>query len=508
LPWWNDRVFYEVFVRSFFDSDGNSVGDLQGLISKLDYLNDSDPNTDTDLGITGIWLMPVNESPSYHGYDVVDYFQINKSYGTNEDFRQFLAEAHKRDIVVIIDLVLNHTSQHHPWFLDSRTPGSEHDTWYIWEEEKPDYLGPWNQLVWHKFGDRYYYGVFWGGMPDLNYHNGEVTKAMYDVIRFWLEDMGVDGFRLDAIKHLIEDGPVQENTAETHAWLAAFDNYVHTLAPDALTVGEVWNPTDDVAVYVNNDELDLAFEFNLAEAIIESIQNGNSRRLETVQAAILQAYPQGQYAVFLTNHDQNRVMSQLIGKTDSAKVASTLLLTNPGVPFIYYGEEIGMQGENPHERIRTPMQWDDTPGTAGFTSGTPWEELAEAYETFNVDAETGDPDSLLNHYRGLIRLRNDHPALRTGTMWLVQSDAPAVYSYLRHSPEETLLVLVNLSKEPVEDYRLTLEKGPLRETSGAVLLSGKGQPTAPTLNARGGFDSYVPLPSLAPRSSLILQLSP
>jgi alpha-amylase len=514
MPWWNERVFYEVFVRSFFDSDGDGIGDLQGLVARLDYLNDGDPTSGDDLGVTGVWLMPVAESPSYHGYDVVDYWQVEQDYGTNADLRQFIAEAHRRGIVVIVDLVLNHTSNQHPWFLDAQTPGSEHETWYIWRTERPLYLGPWGQPVWHQADGRYYYGVFWEGMPDLNYENEVVTDVMYDVAHFWLQDMGVDGFRLDAIKHLIEDGRVQENTPATHAWLEGLHRFVRSVTPDALIVGEAWTETAEVIKYIG-DEIDVAFEFDLAQAILDSISKGDSQALVAAQAQVLKLYPQGQYAVFLTNHDQNRVMAQLKNDPGAAKVAATLLLTNPGVPFIYYGEEIGMWGVKPDERIRTPMQWDGGE-TAGFTSGVPWEDLARDHETANVAVQDSEPDSLLNHYRQLIRLRQAHPALRVGDMALVDGDTRQVYSFVRHTSEETLLVVVNLSDEPLSAYALTLESGPLsgtpfdqaHGTPGATLLLGEGQPVAPTPNAAGGFDAYTPLPELAPRGSFVIRLGP
>ena len=355
LPWWNDHIFYEVFVRSFKDSDGDGIGDLQGLISMLDYLNDGDPQTDTDLGVTGLWLMPVAQSPSYHGYDVTDYLTIEEDYGTNEDFKRLMAEAHKRGMVVIVDLVMNHTSSEHPWFIESQNPSSPYRTWYIWDDSPLQYPSPWGTQVWHPLGDSYYYGLFWSGMPDLNYNNGEVTLAMREVIQYLLQEMGVDGFRLDAVRHLIENGPVQQNTPATHAWLEDFYRYVHTLSPDALTVGEVWDTTDAVVEYVG-DEVDIAFEFDLAQAILTSIKDGDNQELITVQDRILESYGQGQYAAFLTNHDQNRVINQLQRNRERARIAATLLLTNPGVPFIYYGEEIGMRGIKPDEDIRRPMQ--------------------------------------------------------------------------------------------------------------------------------------------------------
>jgi glycosidase len=212
-PWWNDTVFYEVFLRSFYDSNGDGIGDINGLIEKLDYLNDGDPKTKTDLGITGIWLMPIFPSPSYHGYDVKDYYEINPDYGTMEDFNRLLEEAHLRGIRIVIDFVINHTSTEHPWFIEARKgEDSLYRNLYIWSEQKPDYLGPWGQPVWHaNYDQTYYYGVFWSGMPDLNFENQEVTNEINRIAAFWLEDIGVDGFRVDGARHLIEDGDIQKN---------------------------------------------------------------------------------------------------------------------------------------------------------------------------------------------------------------------------------------------------------------------------------------------------------
>lgn len=504
MPWWNDRIFYEIFVRSFQDSDGDGIGDLQGLISRLDYLNDGDPATDDDLGVTGIWLMPVMESPSYHGYDVVDYYTIEQDYGDMEDFKALLEEAHKRGIVVIVDLVMNHTSVQHPWFQESRIPGSEKEDWYIWEDQPSFSSGPWGQTVWHEDNGRYYYGIFWEGMPDLNLTNPEVTEQLYDINRYWLEDVGVDGFRLDAVKHLIEEGRKQGNTNATHAWLEDYHDYYKSISPYALTVGEAWTQTDEAVEYIP-DEVDIVFEFDLARGMLDSANSGVRGPVAIAQGTVDRFYPPGQYAAILSNHDQDRVMTQLGGDVAAAKLAATMLLTNEGVPFIYYGEEIGMQGQKPDERIRTPMQWDDSV-TAGFTDGRPWQTLAPGHEDANVAGEDEDPDSLLNHYRTLTHLRNAHPALRVGDLIRLKSSDQAVYAYLRQSDDELILVLLNLGDAAVEDYRLSLKAGDLSGDFTPTMLFGEGEPTAPALNASGGFDAYTPLPQLAPQSSYIIRL--
>jgi len=503
--WWNERVFYEIFVRSFYDSDGDGIGDLQGIIEKLDYLNDGDPATTTDLGVTGLWLMPVMESPSYHGYDVSDYGKINEDYGTNEDFQQLMAEAHARGIAVIVDLVINHTSSQHPWFVMSADGDPAYADYYIWSDTDPGYGGPSGQQVWHPLGSRYYYGLFSSEMPDLNYYNPAVNDEIHNVVKFWLDDMGVDGFRLDAVKYIIEEGENQENTPSTLEWMRGFNDFVHSVSPDALTVGEIWSGSSIVSKYVPN-QVNLAFEFDLATTIVDGVRRRSKDAITAVQTQALELYPPGQYAAFLTNHDQNRVMNAFRDDLGSAKVAATILLTNPGVPFIYYGEEIGMNGAKPDERIRTPMQWTDNAENAGFSSATPWESLDSSYETANVAAQTDDPDSLLNHYRSLINLRSQHPALQIGEFLIVESSERPIYSFIRHTPDETLLILINLNHREIDDYELNLSEGPLNRAASAELLFGEAEVSAPTVNANGGFDSYIPIPVLPPRSSFIIRL--
>ena len=501
---WQDRVFYEVFVRSFYDGDGDGIGDLRGLIKRLDYLNDGDPTTTDDLGITGIWLMPVAESPSYHGYDVTNYRVIERDYGTNEDFREFMAEAHARGIAVIVDLVVNHTSVQHPWFVDSaRGPESPYDDYYVWSEDNPGYGGPDNQKVWHELNGRWYYGLFWDGMPDLNYNNPVVTSEMEDIARFWLEDMGVDGFRLDAIKHIVEEGQDQEHTGSTLAWMRDFNGFIKQVNPDALTVGEVWSGSPIVARYVP-DAVDMAFEFDLAATMVDAARRRSGSALAQVQARALELYPQ--YAAFLTNHDQNRVMTEMGGDVGAAKVAASLLLTGPGIPFIYYGEEIGMQGQKPDPRIRTPMQWGSNTINAEFTTGDPWEPLSDGVDEFNVADQIVDPDSLLNHYRALIHLRNDHEALRRGEMTLIDSSERPVYAFLRHTENEILLVLINMNHREMTGYTLSLEAGPLAGVNRAEVLLGAGTANLPDINEAGGFTDYVPLATLPPRSTTIIRL--
>lgn len=509
FPWWNDVVFYEIFVRSFYDSDGDGIGDLNGVIEKLDYLNDGDPATTDDLGVTGIWLMPIMVSPSYHGYDVVDYFQVDPDYGTNEDFLRLMDEAHARGIRVIVDLVMNHTSTQHPWFIESKDPNSDKRDWYIWADEAPGYLGPWGQSVWHSDPSGYFYGVFWSGMPDLNYENPNVTFAMFDAARFWLEEMNVDGFRLDAIKHMVEEDQAQENTRSTHDWLEEFFAFYKAVNPDALTVGEAWTATQQVLDYTG-DEVDIAFQFDLALDILNSSDTGITSVFSKTQQEVYDAFPANQYATFITNHDQNRVMSQLDEDEGKAQVAAAILLTGPGVPFIYYGEEIGMTGTKPDEDIRLPMQWASNGPKVGFTAGTPWRPAADDFPVRSVARQTDNPDSLLSLYRDLIHLRNNHEALRVGSWTLVEANSSRLYTFLRQTENETIVVVINMNRNPVttEDYSLELAEGSLVGEVTAVSLYGAELTGSPTINASGGFTGYMPFDEIPPQSVHIIQLVP
>jgi alpha-amylase len=511
LPWWNDTIFYEVFVRSFADSDGDGIGDFNGLSAHLDYLNDGDPQTNTDLGISGLWLMPIHPSPSYHGYDVSDYYSVNPQYGSLEDFRRLLDEAHRRGIRVIIDLVLNHTALQHPWFQAARDPALPYRTWYIWSAEHPGYKGPWGQEVWHRGDGGYYYGIFWEGMPDLNYANPAVVSEVQKIVDFWLTEVGVDGFRLDGAKHIVEEGQAQANTAGTHAWWRTFRTFYKGANPQALAVGEVWDSNDLVAPYLQGDQLDLAFNFDLATAMLRAAADRRARLAADVLAKSLETLGADRIATFLSNHDQNRVLPQMLNDPLKTRLAGAMLLTFPGVPFIYYGEEIDMNGLKPDERIRAPMQW-SAQANGGFTTGTPWEPLNPEYIEVNIAAQSGDPDSILSFYRSLIQLRNQHVALRLGQYLPAQVEDRGVLAFLRSSQAETVLVVINVGKDPLSAYPLTLPSGPLAGRVRAVALYGF-DPSAspdrlqsPVVNASGGFDGYQPLAQLPGSSVLILQL--
>lgn len=513
-PWWNEAIVYEVFVRSFYDSDGDGIGDLRGLIEKLDYLNDGDPATTTDLGVTALWLMPIHPSPSYHGYDVTDYYTVNPDYGTLTDFRRLLAEAHARGMRVILDFVMNHTSIGHPWFVQAQEPQSAFHDWYLWSATDPGGVGPWGQQVWHRAasGD-YYYGVFWQGMPDLNYTNPAVQTEMINVARFWLEEMAVDGLRVDGARYIIEESDgsrkVLADSAATHAWYRDFRTVYKAINPAAMTVGEVWTTNDVVATYLQGDEFDLAFNFDLAGALVNSANSGDADAARLSLALSLAVLPPDHMATFLTNHDIDRVMSQLGDDVNKAKRAATLLLTLPGTPFLYYGEEIGMVGKKPDEDIRLPMQWSSA-ANGGFTTGAPWRALHADATTNHVAAQSADPNSLLAHYRVLIALRQAHPALHKGETFKMKSSNRGVLPYLRATDDEILLIVNNLREEGTNDYGLMLETGPLIPGQRYQIQAvwGDGPFAAVTADAKGGFTDYQPTAGMGPGQTLILALQP
>ncbi len=492
--WWNGAVFYEVFVRSFADSDGDGSGDLRGLIAHLDYLNDGDPNTHDDLGVDALYLMPVFESPSTHGYDVTDYEHVNREYGTDADLTALLEAAHRRGLTVILDLPLNHTSERHPWFRQATAePDGPRRGWYQWSPKNPGWGQPWdlNTRAWHRYGREYYYGLYGGALPDLNFRNPEVREEMKAVVRRWLE-RGVDGFRLDAVRFLVETGPMrgQVSTPETHASLKELAASARSVKPQAPLVGEVWSITEDIADYYGNghDELQLAFDFPLAAAIVSAVKNGRTDELASVLAAVKKAYPRGAVdAPFLTNHDQRRIATEVGGDPARLRLAAAMLLTLPGSPFVYQGEELGQEngpGQADEEK-RTPMSWDCRGPGHGFSEISPWRAFAPGADRSCVTAERADPASLLSWYRTLIALRRSTPALARGELEPVKvPGAPrSAVAFLRRSGAEAVLVVHNAGAEPVDTGLLEVAG-----SSAEPLLPG-----SPALSRQeGGWRATLP----------------
>ncbi len=440
--WWNNTVAYEIFVRSFFDTNGDGRGDFNGITQKLDYLNDNNPNTKTDLGVNLIWLMPINPSPSYHGYDVLNYKAVHPNYGNANTFKNFINEAHSRNIKVIIDLVINHTSSQHPWFIKSAANDPFYRNFYRWQNPAPTQQGPWGQQVWYPKNGSNYYALFWSEMPDLNFNYQPVRDSIFDIAKFWLKEMNVDGFRLDAAMYLFEEGNTLKNHPKTISFWKALNDSCEVWKPNSLLIGEVWDATSVVQLY--NDALDMCFDFNLSDQNMSSVNSGNPFLARQALKTTQEVYDQNQFGTFLTNHDQNRVFDVLGNNIQKAKVAASLLLTQPGVPFIYYGEEVAMKGVKPDEDIRRPMQWSNSTN-AGFSIATPWRSVNSNYATYNVSTMQNDSNSLWNHYQKLIELRNNDSILMLGSSKNIISSANEIHSYQRTYKNEDEIVLVNTS---------------------------------------------------------------
>ena len=492
--WWNSATVYEIWPRSFKDADGDGNGDFDGMTSKLGYLQ--------TLGVNAIWLTPMFEAPSYHGYDFQDFYNVERDYGTMAQFERFVAESHKRGIKVILDLVLNHVSDQHPWFLKSARKEAGYEDYFIWRDQRPEGWGqawsdqPAPEAVWHwnKTRKAYYYGAFGSSQPDVNLRNPEVVAELDRVTAFWLKK-GVDGFRLDAVRYAIEDGPLsqQADTQATLDYWTTFTKRVKATNPEALLVGEAWAPLGTVGRYRNGGEgLDAAFDFDFGEDVI-GLLNTDSKRaadfgtLSDAPAARhrdalwqnLQqraaAAPMGYFSPFLTNHDKNRIMHTLQGDAAKAKIAASLLLTSPGTAYLYYGEEIGMRGSKPDPRIRQPMRWQRSTRAVGEST---WEPVAADNRGVSVQAEQDDPHSLLNRYRELIGWRMHIAPLRDGIAGEYASGIPALAAWRLRDAHGSVLVAHNLSAQEqtlplraVEHLQYTTL---LRHTRGGTRITAAG----------------------------------
>jgi alpha-amylase len=438
------RVYYEIFVRAFADSNGDGIGDFNGVTKQLDYLK--------DLGIGGIWLMPINPSPSYHGYDVSDYYDVNKDYGTLEDMKQLVQEAHKRDIKIVMDLVMNHSSKEHPWFQKALTGDPTYRDYYVWSNENTNTNehGDWNQRIWHGLSDQKYEGIFWDGMPDLNYSNPAVMNEMKNVGEFWLKDVDVDGFRLDAAKYLISSHQSETHHEDNAKLWNEFKQATAAAKPDSILIGEIWDSASIVGTYLKG--LDSGFNFDLSSKILSAAKSetdtGIASSLERTRGYFQTVSDKFVDSTFITNHDMNRVMSELNGDVNHAKMAAALLLTLPGNPFLYYGEEIGLEGQKPDENIREPMIWTDN---AEDPLQSKWinRKYSKNSGDIAVSVQEKDKDSLLNHYKTLIAVRRSHDVLMDGEIKPSAVRAKGLVAFERIKEDAKLLVLHNVSKEKV-----------------------------------------------------------
>ena len=504
--WWRRGVLYEVYVRSFQDSDGDGIGDLPGIRARLDHL--------VDLGVDAIWLSPFYPSPmADFGYDIADYCSVDPVFGTLADFDDLLMDAHGRGLKIIIDLVPNHTSDRHAWFQESRASRSAaRRDWYIWRDPAPGGGPPNNWLS--EFGGsawtyddatgQYYYHAFLDRQPDLNWRNRQVRAAMHDVMRFWMR-RGVDGFRVDVIWHLIKDAEFRDNPPnpnyrpglpphqallplhttdrpEIHEVVAELRAVVEEF-PERLLIGEIYLPVERLVSYYGRDLRGLHLPFNFALLAAPWNARHVAGLVDTYEAALPR---DGWPNWVLGNHDRPRIASRV--GADQAPVAAMLLLTLRGTPTLYYGDEIGMQQATiPSHRIRdpfelnvpglgqgrdgcrTPMQWDASE-KAGFTRGEPWLPLAPGHELVNVEAQANDRASLLFLHRRLLQLRRNHPALSIGDYRPMAATGDLLL-YTREAEDGRFLVALNLGAEPLA---VSLRPG---EASGQVVISTRGDRT-------------------------------
>ena len=499
VQWWKKAVVYQIYPRSFMDSNGDGVGDLQGIIAKLDYLQ--------TLGVDVVWLSPIYQSPNDdNGYDISDYRAIMAEFGTMDDFDQLLREAHQRGIRIVMDLVVNHTSDEHPWFVAAKTSkDNPYRDYYIWRDQPNNWQSAFGGSAWEYDAatGQYYLHLFSKKQPDLNWENPRVRQEVYDLMRFWL-DKGIDGFRMDVINLISKkfkdhsgaglangEDEYYVNGPRVHEFLQEMNREVLSFY-DVMTVGETPGVTpEDAALFTGEQRGELNMVFQFEHMDLDSGPNGKFdlvpwkltelKRVMTKWQERL--YDNGWNSLYLNNHDQPRMVSRFGNdgpyREVSAKMLATFLHLMQGTPFIYQGEEIGMtnvrfssiddyrdietlnmwrecveeQGADPVEvmksvyakgrdNARTPMQWNDSPNS-GFTTGNPWIKVNPNYTEINVERAMKDPNSVFHYYRKLIQLRKDYPVVVEGRYLLLLPDHEEIYAYTRISEMETLLVVTN-----------------------------------------------------------------
>lgn len=519
-----EGVYYSMFVRSFADSNKDGNGDFNGIVKKLDYLNDGKNDTTSDLGITGIWLLPIFPSGSYHGYNVDDYYNVNPEYGTMKDFENMISECHKRGISVIIDMTCNHSSNYNDWFIKSKDPKDPHRAWYRWitEDDLTENGGPYNEKIkiWgHNFWNMdlgnpsvnaqgkevysFYGALFDTTMPDFDMDCQAARDEFKKVFKFWL-DKGVDGFRFDAAGHIynsVEVKPGTETLSKAVGFWKEMTEYVKSVKPDAYMVAEVWEPNAVRSKYYGG--MPSNFHFNLGTLIKDILNNqelndndsefvpdtdeksfnGYARYLESTYADFGRNNPNYIDAPFLSNHDQVRSAANFNGKNklDKMKMAANLYILIEGVPFIYYGEEIAMRSGTDDPSKRTALVWKPE----GKEKITPTWYAQGAYgnvavynkKTEPISVQEKNPDSILQYYKRIIRLKTAHPALYKGRLKAVSCASPVIESYAMECDEEKAFVIHNVSSKDTVTVSIPngYENLPLVFTSkqDAVLADGK-----------------------------------
>lgn len=512
--WYKNAIFYEVYVRAFYDSNGDGHGDLRGLIQKLDYLQ--------DLGVDCLWLLPIYPSPLRDdGYDIADYYNVLPAYGNLDDFKELVRQAHARGMRIITDLVMNHTSDQHSWFQSARSSRtSPYRDYYVWSDTDQKYQDARiifldtekSNWTWDETAGQFYWHRFYSSQPDLNYDNPAVREEMKKIIRFWM-DMGIDGFRADAVPYLFErEGTNCENLPETHAYLKEVRAFLDQYYPDAILLGEANQWPEDVLPYFGNgDELHMNFHFPLMPRLYMALKQGNISPLEWVFERTPAIPENCQWCTFLRNHDEltlemvtpeereymwreyapdpkmrlnlgirRRLAPLLDNDQRRIRLLYSMLFSFPGTPIVYYGDEIGM-GDNielfDRNGVRTPMQWDASPN-AGFSTALPSRWYAPMISTppfdpahVNVADQTGRSDSLYHFLKHLIVLRKAHPELASGEMRWLQTGSRSVAAVLRTEKNRWLCAVHNLLDVVQEiELRFPQAKGSFRDLIEGTLI--------------------------------------
>ena len=510
--WYKDAVLYELYVRAFNDSNGNGHGDLLGVVEKLDYL--------AELGVDCLWLLPIQPSPlKDDGYDVSDYYGIHPDYGTLEDFKTLIREAHSRGIRVITDLVMNHTSNQHPWFLESRSSkDNPKRDWYVWNGD--DKKHPETRIIfsdtetsnwaYDELTGEYYWHRFFTDQPDLNYDNPEVRAEMLNVVRFWLE-LGIDGFRLDAIPYLYErEGTLNENLQETHDFLREVRAFVDDFAPGTLLLGEVNQWPNDTIPYFGDgcNEMNLLFHFPVMPRLFKAVAEEDRGSVDWIMERTPHIPDTCGWVVFLRNHDEltlemvtqderefmyetyapephmrlnlgirRRLAPLLDNDPRKIKLMNSLLMTLPGTPILYYGDEIGMGDDlslSDRNGVRTPMQW-NSEVNAGFSRADELyapviDEAPFGYRCVNVNRQKGNPQSLLCWTQRLIKTRKEHPALGRGRFEILKTENRKILPFHNAYEDDVVIAVHNLSAEA---QRFELDLSSYQGVSFKDALSGQ-----------------------------------
>ena len=492
--WYKDAVFYEVPIRSFRDGNGDGFGDFKGLISRLDYI--------ADLGVTAIWVLPFYPSPLRDdGYDIADYHAVDSRYGSLEDFRSFVDEAHRRGLKVVTELVINHTSVDHEWFQRARRApkGSSKRDFFVWNDTDDKFseariiftFTEDSNWAWDEQAEAFYWHRFFSHQPDLNFDNPDVQVAVFEILDYWLE-MGVDGLRLDAVPYLfVRDGTNGENLPETHAFLKKLRAHVDERFPGTMLLAEANQWAEDAVAYFGvGDESHMNYHFPLMPRLFMAIAQGDRTPIQAILSGTPPIPESSQWGIFVRNHDEltlemvtdeersfmletyardprapmnvgiRRRLAPLMGNDQrKIRLMLSLLFSLPGSPFLYYGDEIGMGDDldlPDRDGVRTPMQWDTSPN-AGFSSASPEALYAPPISdpgfgpsSVNVAAQEADPDSLLHWVRRVITTRNAHPSFGRGRVEWLQPADPAVLAYQLRHESECIFVALNLADRPAE----------------------------------------------------------